>query len=95
MKQKKNSTQHIPQHRNIPVVNADFREGLTPEEIRLRQQNGLRNITPASNTKTERQIVKEKVFTFFNLIFIVLAAALLLVGSFKNLAFLLDKAESA
>ena len=30
----------------------------------------LRNITPASNTKTERQIVKEKVFTFFNLIFI-------------------------
>lgn len=88
MKQKKRNEQHIS-HRNIPVINADFREGLSPEEVRLRQQNGLRNITPASNTKTERQIIKEKVFTFFNLIFIVLAAALLMVGSFKNLAFLI------
>lgn len=89
MKQKKRSVQHISHYRNIPVINADFREGLSPEEVRVRQQNGLRNITPASNTKTEKQIVKEKVFTFFNLIFIILAAALLLVGSFKNLAFLL------
>lgn len=89
MKQKKRSIQHISHHRNIPVTNADFREGLSPEEVRVRQLNGLRNITPASNTKTERQIIKEKVFTFFNLIFIVLAAALLLVGSFKNLMFLL------
>ncbi len=89
MKQKKRAIPHPSHHRNIPVINADFREGLSPEEVRLRQQNGLRNITPASNTKTERQIVKEKVFTFFNLIFIVLAASLLIVGSFKNLAFLI------
>ena len=89
MKQKKRALPHPSHHRNIPVINADFREGLSPEEVRLRQQNGLRNITPASNTKTERQIIKEKVFTFFNLIFIVLAASLLIVGSFKNLAFLI------
>ena len=89
MKQKKRALPHPAHHRNIPVINADFREGLSPEEVRLRQQNGLRNITPASNTKTERQIIKEKVFTFFNLIFIVLAASLLIVGSFKNLAFLI------
>ena len=88
MKQKKQNQRNIPHYRTIPVINADFREGLSPDEVRLRQQNGLRNITPASNTKTERQIVKEKVFTFFNLIFIVLAAALILVGSFKNLMFL-------
>lgn len=88
MKQKKRNLQYTTHYRNIPVVNADFSEGLSPEEVRLRQQNGLRNITPASNTKTESQIIKEKVFTFFNLIFIVLAVALLLVGSFKNLMFL-------
>ena len=88
MKQKKRNVQQISHHRNIPVINADFREGLSPEEVRVRQQNGLHNITPASNTKPEHQIVKEKVFTFFNLIFIVLAAALLLVGSIKNLTFL-------
>ena len=88
MKQKKQNQRNIPHYRTIPVISADFREGLSPDEVRLRQQNGLRNITPASNTKTERQIVKEKVFTFFNLIFIVLAAALIFVGSFKNLMFL-------
>ncbi len=46
-------------------------------------------MTPASNTRSEKQIIKENVFTFFNLIFIVLAAALLIVGSFKNMTFLL------
>ena len=48
----------------------------------------MRNITPASNTKSEKQIIKENVFTFFNLIFIVLAVLLLIVGSFKNMTFL-------
>ncbi len=76
-------------YRQIPVLNADVNEGLSQDEVRLRQLNGLRNITPPSNTKSEKQIVKENVFTFFNLIFIVLAAALLLVLSFKNMTFLL------
>lgn len=73
----------------VPVKNASLDEGLTAQDVTLRQNRGLRNATPASNTKTERQIVKENVFTFFNLIFIVLAAALILVGSFKNLTFLI------
>ena len=41
-----------------------------------------------SNTKSEKQIVKENCFTFFNLIFVVLALALAMVGSFKNMTFL-------
>lgn len=89
MKQKKKRTNITEHYRPIPVIHADINEGLSPIEVRLRQQNGLRNVTPASNTKTEKQIVKENVFTFFNLIFIVLAAALVVVGSFKNLTFLL------
>ena len=76
-------------YRIIPVVDADIELGLTSEQVVVRQNNGLRNATPASNTKSEKQIVKEKVFTFFNLIFIVLAAALLIVGSFKNMTFLI------
>lgn len=76
-------------YRQIPVLNADVNEGLSQDEVRLRQLNGLRNITPPSNTKSEKQIVKENVFTFFNLIFIVLGTALLLVLSFKNMTFLL------
>ena len=85
MKEKK---QQVHPVRDLPVVEAPVDQGLTSQQVVQRQKYGLRNITPASNTKTEGQIVKEKVFTFFNLIFIVLAAALIIVGSFKNLAFL-------
>lgn len=76
-------------YRTVPVVDAPIELGLTSEQVVLRQNNGLRNVTPASNTKSEKQIVREKVFTFFNLIFIVLAVALLIVGSFKNMTFLI------
>ena len=85
MKEKK---QQVHPVRDLPVVEAPVDLGLTSQQVVQRQKYGLRNITPASNTKTEGQIVKENVFTFFNLIFIVLAAALIIVGSFKNLAFL-------
>ena len=85
MKEKK---QQVHPVRDLPVVEAPVDLGLTSQQVVQRQKYGLRNITPASNTKTEGQIVKENVFTFFNLIFIVLAAALIIVGSFKNLTFL-------
>ena len=88
MKQKEKQPQR-QSYRSIPVLNADVSEGLSPQEVKLRQSNGLSNKTPPTNTKTERQIVKENVFTFFNFIFISLAIALVLVGSFKNLMFLL------
>lgn len=89
MKKIDHNKTHTVKYRPIPVVHADVRTGLNGQEVSLRQQNGLRNITPASNTKTEKQIVKENVFTFFNLIFIVLAVLLVIVGSFKNMTFLI------
>lgn len=72
-----------------PDAAGDPAEGLSPQETKLRQSNGLSNIMPPSNTKSEGQIIKENVLTFFNLIFLVLALCLCLVGSFKNLMFLL------
>ena len=93
MKQKDKKEPHRA-YRPIPVLNADVNEGLSPQEVKLRQSNGLSNKQPASNTKTERQIIKENVFTFFNLIFLVLAAALIAVGSFKNLMFLIVAAAN-
>lgn len=88
MKQK--SKQPYPRvYRQIPMLQADPAEGLSPQETKLRQSNGLSNIMPPSNTKSEGQIIKENVLTFFNLIFLVLALCLCLVGSFKNLMFLL------
>ena len=88
MKQKSKQP-HLRVYRQIPMLQADPAEGLSPQEIKLRQSNGLSNIMPPSNTKSEGQIIKENVLTFFNLIFLVLALCLCLVGSFKNLMFLL------
>lgn len=88
MKQKSKQP-HLRVYRQIPMLQADPAEGLSPQEIKLRQSNGLSNIMPPSNTKSEGQIIKENVLTFFNLIFLVLALCLCLVSSFKNLMFLL------
>ena len=88
MKQKSKQP-HLRVYRQIPMLQADPAKGLSPQEIKLRQSNGLSNIMPPSNTKSEGQIIKENVLTFFNLIFLVLALCLCLVGSFKNLMFLL------
>ena len=88
MKQKSKQP-HLRVYRQIPMLQADPAEGLSPQETKLRQSNGLSNIMPPSNTKSEGQIIKENVLTFFNLIFLVLALCLCLVGSFENLMFLL------
>lgn len=93
MKQKPKQP-HPRVYRQIPMLQADPAEGLSPQETKLRQSNGLSNIMPPSNTKSEGQIIKENVLTFFNLIFLVLALCLCLVGSFKNLMFLLVAAAN-
>lgn len=56
--------------------------------MRLRQKNGLSNEPVESPTKSEKQIVKENCLTFFNMIFIVLAVCLALVGAFGDMLFL-------
>lgn len=79
----------LPAQRKIPILYPDPNEGLSPQQVKLRQENGLVNRIPNTNTKSQPQIIKENVFTFFNLIFLVLGVALLLVGSFKNATFLI------
>ena len=41
-----------------------------------------------SNAKSTRQIIRENTLTFFNLVFVVLAALLVLAGDFKDMMFL-------
>lgn len=87
---KKSEREHPTQSRPsaVPVLQADVSQGLSEQQVLLRCRNGLRNVMPPSNTKTEKQIIKENTLTFFNLIFIILAAALAIVGAFKNMTFL-------
>ena len=62
--------------------------GLTSEQVSARFRSGQVNVQPNTNNKTTGQIVRDNVFTFFNLIIIVLAALLVVVGSFENMLFL-------
>lgn len=62
--------------------------GLTDEEVRLRVEKGLTNRADISTDKTTKEIVISNVFTYFNLIFLVITILLIMVGSFRNLTFL-------
>ncbi len=72
----------------LPVVSADPRQGLTEAQVQERRAAGLENLAVSTPTKTEAQIVRENIFTFFNLVFVVLALCLAMVGSFANMTFL-------
>lgn len=85
MKKKISSDVPIAQ---IPVIHADPADGLDLQQVYLRQEGGLRNLPPETNTKSVGQIVRENSLTFFNLVFLLLGLCLLFVGSFKNMAFL-------
>ena len=72
-----------------PVKDASPEEGLTEEEARSRAEYGLGNTPVDSPTKMEKQIVLHHSLTFFNFIFVFLAACLIAVGSYKDMLFLL------
>lgn len=72
----------------IQRVVPDYRVGLNPEQIRIREENGWTNDEVAPPGLTTKEIVHNNIFTYFNLIFLILAILLCLVGSFRNLTFL-------
>ena len=62
--------------------------GLSDEEVREKIEKGLINGTPDTPTKSIGQIVRTNTMTFFNLVNVILAAALCAVGSYKNALFI-------
>lgn len=66
----------------------DYRDGLTGRQVKEHAAAGYRNVPVDPPSQTVGEIVHENVFTYFNLIFAVLAVLLCLVGSFRNLTFL-------
>lgn len=65
----------------------DAKEGLHSEQVQQRIMQGLVNYDVTLPTKSVKRIIYENIFTLFNLINFILAAAILLVGSYKNLLF--------
>ena len=66
----------------------DAQQGLSAREVERRRQAGQINHAPQSATKTVGQIVRDNICTYFNLVFMVLAVMLALVGSWLNMGFL-------
>lgn len=62
--------------------------GLSQKEVKARVQKGLVNEVTVSTEKTTWQIIQSNVFTYFNVIFFVLAVLLVIVQSWNNLLFL-------
>ena len=63
-------------------------KGLTKEQVVQRIKEGLVNKAVDDQFKCNSQIIKENVFTYFNLIFLILALLLVFVGAFNDLTFL-------
>ncbi len=70
------------------LLQPDLRRGLTSEQVRQRKKDGLLNEQEDKNSKSIKQIVRDNLMTFFNLINIILAGLVIFVGSFKNLLFM-------
>lgn len=66
----------------------DYHEGLSEKIVAERIQDHATNQTIDTSFKSNKEIVFQNTFTYFNLIFMVLAILLCLVGSYKNLTFL-------
>lgn len=66
----------------------DHLKGLTLEQLEERTVNGYVNKAVHSTAKTYRNIFFTNIFTFFNLLCVVVAAALVYVNSYKDLMFL-------
>lgn len=75
----------IPQYEHFDV-SPDY--GLTEKQAVDRIDAGLYNKMVKAPSKTVSQIIIGNTLTFFNLIFFILAIALLIVGSYQELMFL-------
>ena len=75
---------------SVGTVVADAKVGLSSSQVAERVEKGWANGVVKTAGKTELDIITQNLFTFFNLVFVVLAVALALAGSsVKNMTFLI------
>ena len=79
----------------MPQYDPTPEEGLSSQQAADLTAAGWDNRPVDSPTKSDKQIIRENLLTYFNLIFLVLAVCLLLVGDFKDMTFLFIVAANA
>ena len=70
------------------IENVNIKEGLSKEEAKLRIINHYNNENNIKTTKSGWQIIKENLFSFFNMLYIVITVILCLTHSWSNLTYL-------
>lgn len=90
MARRKKAQVEEKKERRLPTTryNPEYKKGLTSQQVQEHRLHGWTNKAVEPPSKTTKEIVHENVFTYFNLIFVVLAVLLCLVGSFRDLTFL-------
>lgn len=68
--------------------NPNYKYGLDSKQIQERIKNDLINHDTSVPTKSIKNIISRNIFTLFNLLNVILATAVFLVGSYKNLLFM-------
>lgn len=66
----------------------DYDKGLTSDQVLTRNAQGLTNKSKKKYTKSYWEIIRDNVFTFFNIVLFILAIALIVVGRWKDCTFL-------
>ena len=80
----------VPAKQDVSVISADPSTGLTAEQVKFRLQRGWSNKVNDKAARTEKDIIRQNCLTFFNMVFVVMAVLMLLVGSSPlNLTFMI------
>ena len=77
-----------PLRRPVPVLETNPETGLSSAQAQDRMDAGWGNLPIDPPGKTVGQIIKSNVFTYFNMLFFVLAAFVLVFGTWQNAMFL-------
>ena len=72
----------------VSLNNKELIKGLTNEEVKKHIKEGNYNKSINSVSKTTKEIIIDNVFTFFNLLNLILAILIILVKSYKNALFM-------
>lgn len=83
--------EHLDSHTGrLPTTRytADPHTGLTSEQVEEYVKNGWTNRAVEPPSKSITEIIHSNLFTYFNLIFCIIALLLIIVGSFRDLTFL-------
>ncbi|MCM1133169.1 MAG: cation-translocating P-type ATPase [Ruminococcus flavefaciens] len=63
-------------------------KGLTSAQAKERRNAGLSNIPPEPPSKSVWEIIADNTFTYFNMIFVILACLIIYAGTYRDLTFL-------